>query len=61
MGLGLSICHRIIESHGGRIDVESVLDRFTEFSITLPGLADEEESIDLYPDPNRKEEATTAS
>ena len=41
MGLGLSICHRIIESHDGRIDVDSVPHDFTEFTITLPGPRDD--------------------
>lgn len=36
MGLGLSICHRILESHEGRIVVESEPGQFTEFSIILP-------------------------
>jgi len=34
-GLGLSICRRIVEEHGGRIDVESAPGR-TVFSVTLP-------------------------
>jgi GAF domain-containing protein len=36
-GLGLSMSHDIIvKQHGGRIDVESKPDEFTEFIITLP-------------------------
>ncbi len=35
-GLGLAIVHRIIESHGGTIDVKSFTDGGTVFRITLP-------------------------
>jgi PAS domain S-box-containing protein len=36
-GLGLSISHDIIvKQHGGKIDVETVPDEFTEFIVTLP-------------------------
>jgi two-component system NtrC family sensor kinase len=35
-GLGLSIVFRIIESHGGTIDVNTKLNEGTEFMITLP-------------------------
>ncbi|HWB76467.1 MAG TPA: ATP-binding protein, partial [Nannocystaceae bacterium] len=35
-GLGLTICRDIVRSLGGRIEVESVVDRGTTFSVVLP-------------------------
>ena len=35
-GLGLSICYRIVESHGGRLEVESVVGVGTRFRMNLP-------------------------
>jgi signal transduction histidine kinase len=38
-GLGLAIAHRIVESHGGSIEVKSALGSGAVFTVTLP-LAD---------------------
>lgn len=35
-GLGLAICYDIIDKHGGKIIVESEVDKGTTFTITLP-------------------------
>jgi len=34
--LGLSISHSIIERHGGKIEVESILGKGTTFTISIP-------------------------
>jgi len=36
IGMGLPICHRIIEAHNGRIEVNNLLPKGTQFSIFLP-------------------------
>lgn len=41
-GLGLSVCFKIVEEHGGRIEVDSVLERGTTFKIYLPCIEEEE-------------------
>ena len=52
MGFGLAICRRIVETHNGKIDVETTLGIGTTFIITLPveqeiKIADEEQTLDL--------------
>ncbi|MFW6146871.1 MAG: PAS domain S-box protein [Thermodesulfobacteriota bacterium] len=36
IGLGLSICYRLIEAHQGKIEVKSTLNKGTEFLVSLP-------------------------
>jgi signal transduction histidine kinase len=36
LGLGLAICKRLVEAHGGRIDVKSKVGEGTTISVTLP-------------------------
>ncbi len=35
-GLGLSICKLIVQSHGGKMSVESEVGKYTTFHFTLP-------------------------
>ena len=41
MGMGLSICYRIVHELNGRISVQSERGKFCEFTIELPGAAPE--------------------
>lgn len=35
-GIGLSFCHKVIDAHGGKIEVLSEVDKGTQFNILLP-------------------------
>jgi signal transduction histidine kinase len=39
-GLGLAIVKRIVDAHGGRIDVDSTLGAGTRFTVTVPTTAE---------------------
>jgi signal transduction histidine kinase len=36
MGFGLPICRRLVEAHGGKINVESQVGKGTKFTVTVP-------------------------
>ena len=36
MGLGLSICHNIVQEYGGKISVKTELGKFCEFILEFP-------------------------
>ena len=45
-GIGLAICHRIVERHGGQITAESRVGHGTRFIITLPMIQNSKEKTD---------------
>ena len=55
MGVGLSICHSIIEAHGGRLWAEDNSDGGTVFRFTVPCCRPQHESAVANPEPPREE------
>lgn len=46
-GLGLSICYKIIEEHGGKIEVESSVSTGTTFTLILPAVPNQSNDSDM--------------
>ena len=36
IGMGLNLAHRIISAHGGKLDIRSVVDKYTQVTVSLP-------------------------
>ncbi|MBP1618674.1 MAG: histidine kinase [Bacteroidetes bacterium] len=45
-GLGLNYVYQVVTAHGGQVTVESVLNEYSEFTITLPGKENDQTTID---------------
>ncbi len=54
-GIGLAFCHRVIESHGGAIRVESQLGQGTTFFIRLPASGNSEQICDAVEQSSSRE------
>jgi PAS domain S-box-containing protein len=48
LGIGLTVVRRLVEMHGGRVEVHSALDRGSEFIVRLPTMTDVEPQAPSY-------------
>lgn len=64
-GLGLSLAHKIVTEHGGRIEVESTPEAGARFAVILPALPSDDETGEAVPavesEPSRESLASAAS
>ncbi len=61
LGLGLSICKRLVELHGGELLVDSSLGQGAVFTFTLPLAEDGQQAEQLFREPSFGEETAAAA
>lgn len=44
-GMGLAVVHGIVQAHGGAIQVESIINKYTTFEIFLPSITNEKQHV----------------
>ena len=54
MGLGLSICYRILDQHGVNIEIESEIGEGTRFTLNFPVMLDDQASLEAKESPYSK-------